>query len=167
MDHGSAIFGKSGIAAAQNFRPTLRSRAHPRPALTIFRLGAQHHACRTDLAAQFVIHEGTGARMTKRPNPRPQPVRAMTRKLFALSLGFAGLILATGSPRPNPPRNAARAPPWLSGWPARFGETRRGIGLATGNAVIEVFASADDRQLDDHRHPAGRPDLPGRRGREL
>lgn len=66
----------------------------------------------------------------------------MTHKLFALSLGFAGLILATGiahgqSAPPCGPRAAV-----IARLAEGFAETRRGIGLASDNAVVEVFASA-------------------------
>ena len=62
-------------------------------------------------------------------------------KLFALSLGFAGLILAThaghGQPRPDcGPR--AQVLEVLAG---TYRETRRGIGLAGPQQLVEVFAS--------------------------
>lgn len=62
-------------------------------------------------------------------------------KLFALSLGFAGLILAThaghGQPRPDcGPR--AQVLEVLAG---TYRETRRGIGLAGPQQMVEVFAS--------------------------
>lgn len=65
----------------------------------------------------------------------------MTRILFALSLGFGGLILATEVSHAAPqcaPRDAVLS--LLSG---QYGETRRGIGLAANHAVMEVFAAAD------------------------
>lgn len=64
----------------------------------------------------------------------------MTRILFALSLGFGGLILATEASHAAPqcaPRDAVIS--LLSG---KYGETRRGIGLAGNQAVMEVFAAA-------------------------
>lgn len=66
----------------------------------------------------------------------------MTHKLFALSLGFAGLILATEV------ADAQSAPPCgqriavIERLTTSYGETRQGIGLAANNAVMEVFASA-------------------------
>jgi len=77
----------------------------------------------------------------------------MTRMLFALSLGFAGLIHATQTvqaeavqPRtiqtPLGPACGLRARV-LDRLAQRYGETRRGIGLAANNTVMEVFASAD------------------------
>lgn len=64
-----------------------------------------------------------------------------TRKMIALSLGFAGVILAN---------HAAYAAPQCGNREAvvatlaeRYGETRRSMGVATNNAVMEVFASAE------------------------
>jgi len=66
----------------------------------------------------------------------------MERQLFALSLGFAALVLivneahaATCAPRSDVVAHLART----------FGETRRAIGLAQENAVIEVFAAEATR----------------------
>ncbi|MDZ4134549.1 MAG: hypothetical protein U1D06_03000 [Paracoccaceae bacterium] len=63
----------------------------------------------------------------------------MTHKLFALSLGFAALILMAhaGNAAQCGPRG-----PILAQLAERFGETRRSVGLADNNMVIEVFASA-------------------------
>lgn len=64
----------------------------------------------------------------------------MTQTLFALSLGFAGLILATTaghSQTPCGPRDAV-----LAHLADTYGETRRSMGIANNNTVMEVYASA-------------------------
>lgn len=63
--------------------------------------------------------------------------------LFALSLGFAGLIWATQhaqgqSLRPLQCGPRANVMEVLA---TRYGETRRGIGMAGTTGVVEVFAS--------------------------
>ena len=63
----------------------------------------------------------------------------MTMQLFALSLGFAGLILATQAMAESPrcgPRDAV-----IARLAKRYGETRRGLGIAGNDAVMEIFAS--------------------------
>jgi hypothetical protein len=63
----------------------------------------------------------------------------MTMQLFALSLGFAGLILATQAMAESPqcgPRDAV-----IARLAERYGETRRGLGIAGNDAVMEIFAS--------------------------
>lgn len=63
----------------------------------------------------------------------------MTRILFALSLGFGGLILATQASHAAAQCGARSAiVPQLS---VKYGETRRGIGLAANNAVMELYAA--------------------------
>ncbi len=66
----------------------------------------------------------------------------MTQKLFALSLGFAGLILATEIAQAQSAPQCGQRAAVIERLTGTFGETRHGIGLATGNAVMEVFASA-------------------------
>jgi hypothetical protein len=64
----------------------------------------------------------------------------MTHTLFALSLGFAGLILATQAGHSAPqcgPRDQV-----LTHLADTYGETRRSVGIANNNAVMETFASA-------------------------
>lgn len=63
----------------------------------------------------------------------------MTMQLFALSLGFAGLILATEARAAAPQCGARDAV--LASLTDRYGETRRGLGLAANNSVMELFAS--------------------------
>jgi hypothetical protein len=65
----------------------------------------------------------------------------MTKKLFALSLGFAGLILATHAAFAAP---ACAVRKVVVGQLAeRYQETRRGIGMTANASVLEVFASED------------------------
>jgi hypothetical protein len=67
--------------------------------------------------------------------------RKMTQKLLALSLGFGGVILATQIAHANPQCDARdRVVALLSD---RYGETRRSIGVAGDNAVMELFAADD------------------------
>jgi hypothetical protein len=64
----------------------------------------------------------------------------MQRTFLALSLGFAGLILAAHAALAQgaqcAPRDTVTAA--LGG---KYGETRRGIGLAGQGAVMEVYAA--------------------------
>lgn len=64
----------------------------------------------------------------------------MQKTLFALSLGFAGLILATHHGFAQTGQCGPRAEV-LAVLADRYGETRQGIGLAANNAVVEIFAS--------------------------
>ncbi len=65
----------------------------------------------------------------------------MARMMMALSLGFAGVVLATEIVRANPqcgPREMV-----LQTLADRYGETRRSLGLAGSTQVMELFASDD------------------------
>lgn len=68
----------------------------------------------------------------------------MTRPLFALSLGFGGVILATQIAHSDPPHsdpqcdNRAAVTALLA---ERYGETRRALGLVGEAAVMELYAS--------------------------
>ena len=65
----------------------------------------------------------------------------MTQTLFALSLGFVGLILATQAGFAAPqcgPRATV-----LEQLSAKFGETRQGIGLAANTQIMEIFANTE------------------------
>ncbi len=64
----------------------------------------------------------------------------MDRFLFALSLGFAGVILLT-QPAHAAPQCGPRAS-IVAQLAAKYGETRRSIGMAANNTVMETFASA-------------------------
>lgn len=80
--------------------------------------------------------------MPVRQNRATYPERPMmTKMLFALSLGFAGLILAVQAGHAAP--QCAPREQVLAQLATGYGETRRAIGLAGDNAVIEVFASAE------------------------
>ena len=63
----------------------------------------------------------------------------MTHKMFALSLGFGGVILATQIAFSAPQCDTRdRVTALLA---ERYGETRRALGLAGEAAVMELFAS--------------------------
>jgi len=67
-------------------------------------------------------------------------------KLFALSLGFAGLVLLSqashGQSLPPGGQCGARAQV-LEVLTSKYRETRRGMGLAGQTSVLELFASAE------------------------
>lgn len=63
----------------------------------------------------------------------------MTKTLFALSLGFAGLILATQAGFAASQCGARDTV--ISTLAEKYGETRRGMGIAANNGMVEVFAS--------------------------
>ncbi|WP_069300129.1 hypothetical protein [Neptunicoccus sediminis] len=65
----------------------------------------------------------------------------MQKLLFALSLGFLGVILAHSAAQSQPASCAERTRV-VERLQTKYGETRRSIGLAANNGVIEVFASA-------------------------
>ncbi len=70
----------------------------------------------------------------------------MIRTLFALSLGFAALIHATQTVhaqtvQAQPAPNCATRAQVVDVLAAKYGETRRSIGLAANNTVMELFAS--------------------------
>lgn len=65
----------------------------------------------------------------------------MTQPMYALSLGFGGVILATQLAYAAPQCDARdRVVDHLA---QRYGETRRAIGIAGNNAVMEMFAAED------------------------
>jgi hypothetical protein len=63
----------------------------------------------------------------------------MPHALFALSLGFGGVILATQIAHSNPQCDGREAV--LALLADRYGETRRALGIAGDAAVMELFAS--------------------------
>lgn len=70
----------------------------------------------------------------------------MTQKmLFTLSLGFGGLILATQAAQ-SAPQCGLRAVV-IAALADTYGETRRGLGLAPNQTVIEVFATDESGSL--------------------
>jgi hypothetical protein len=63
----------------------------------------------------------------------------MSRMMLALSLGFGGVILATRIGHANP--DCAPRDEVIEGLAQDYGETRRSLGLAANNTVMEVFAA--------------------------
>lgn len=67
----------------------------------------------------------------------------MTRVFLALTLGLAGLA---ATPTPSPAQTGAQCAERsrvVDILAQKFGETRRSIGIATNNTVMEVYASAE------------------------
>lgn len=64
-------------------------------------------------------------------------------RLFALSLGFVGLILATQSGWAQTARQCGDRARVLETLTGEYRETRRGMGLAGPSAVVELYASAE------------------------
>lgn len=69
----------------------------------------------------------------------------MREKLFALSLGFGALILVAHAQagtvvQPQAPQCGPRGAV-MAQLAERFGETRRSMGIAANNTVMEMFAS--------------------------
>jgi hypothetical protein len=64
----------------------------------------------------------------------------MTQTLFAFSLGAAGLILAATAGHSAP--HCGKRDVVLGQLTQTYGETRRSMGVAANNGVMEVFASA-------------------------
>lgn len=67
----------------------------------------------------------------------------MKQQLFALSLGFAGLILATEQSFAAGHMQCAKRDAVVAYLTKSYGETRHSIGLAADKAVMELFASDD------------------------
>lgn len=63
----------------------------------------------------------------------------MTRTLFALSLGFAGCLLAAQAAQAA--NQCGKRDVVVTQLTEKYGETRRGMGVANNNAVMEMFAS--------------------------
>lgn len=64
----------------------------------------------------------------------------MQKHLFALSLGFAGVVLLAAEARGQTSRCAPREEV-IAHLAESFGETRRAIGLVRNVAVVELFAA--------------------------
>jgi hypothetical protein len=65
----------------------------------------------------------------------------MTRMLLSLSLAFGGMIVATRHAAANPqcaPRDQV-----IETLAQTYGETRRSLGIAANNAVMELYAADD------------------------
>jgi len=69
----------------------------------------------------------------------------MTQKLFALSLGFGALILLTQSGQAQPAPQCGPRAAVLAQLAEKYGETRRSVGVAANNMVMEIFASAQSQ----------------------
>lgn len=65
----------------------------------------------------------------------------MTRELCVLSLGFAGLIYSSVAGSAAGPQCAKRDAV-VAQLSQNYGESRRSIGIAANNTVMETFASA-------------------------
>ena len=65
----------------------------------------------------------------------------MPKFLFALSLGFAALILVAQNALAAP--QCAARPQVLETLAQKFGESRRSMGIAADQTVMELFASAE------------------------
>ena len=63
------------------------------------------------------------------------------KMMFAMSFGFAALILATQNAFAAP--NCAERSFVLNELATKYRETRRAMGLAANNTMMEMFASAD------------------------
>lgn len=63
----------------------------------------------------------------------------MTQTLFALSLGFAGFLLASQAAHASP--QCGQRDLVVTQLTEKYGETRRGMGVANNNSVMEMFAS--------------------------
>lgn len=72
----------------------------------------------------------------------PETEILMQKILFALSLGFAGLILATHASQAQTASCGQRTQV-VERLASKYGEVRQSIGLAQNNGVLEVFASPD------------------------
>ncbi len=66
----------------------------------------------------------------------------MQKFLFALSLGFAGVILAHQAAQ-SQQANCGERSKIVERLQTKYGETRRSVGLAENNGVVETFASTD------------------------
>lgn len=65
----------------------------------------------------------------------------MTRMMLSLSLGLAGVILAVQIARAEPQSQCGPREMVLAMLADRYGETRRGLGIAGDTKVMELFAS--------------------------
>lgn len=66
----------------------------------------------------------------------------MQKMLFALSLGFAGMIFATQAAH-SQGNNCGERGAIVERLQTKYGETRQSVGLAPNNGVVETFASSD------------------------
>ncbi len=66
----------------------------------------------------------------------------MYKTLFALSLGFGGLVLLAPPTHAQAP-NCAQRHQVVERLTSRFGEIRQSIGIARNSGVVEVYASTE------------------------
>ncbi len=70
----------------------------------------------------------------------------MTRMFLALSLGLAGMGFAAQalqSQTQTQPQNCGQRPMVVEMLTGKYGETRRGMGMAANNTVMEIYASTE------------------------
>lgn len=65
----------------------------------------------------------------------------MQKTLFALSLGFGGVILAHQAAYAQQQANCAARSQVVDRLETKYGESRRSVGLAANNGVVETYAS--------------------------
>lgn len=67
----------------------------------------------------------------------------MTKHLFGLSLGFVAMIMAANIATAQARNMCAERGVVLQKLTGQYGETRRSIGLAANNGIVELHASGD------------------------
>lgn len=67
----------------------------------------------------------------------------MQKFLFALSLGFAGILVAHNTAHSQTLNNCAQRGAVVERLKDRYGETVQSMGLAQNNGLVELFASTD------------------------
>lgn len=65
----------------------------------------------------------------------------MKKQLFGLSFGFVALLLATDIAQAA---QCGKRDVVIDRLASHYGETRRAMGLASGNGIIELYASEED-----------------------
>ena len=67
----------------------------------------------------------------------------MTKNFFGLSFGFVALVLATNIATAQARNMCAARPAVMEKLAEKYGETRRSMGLAANNGIVELHASED------------------------
>ena len=67
----------------------------------------------------------------------------MQKILFALSLGFGGVILAHQAAYAQQNNNCAERSRVIERLQSKYGESRQSVGLAANNGVVETYASSE------------------------
>lgn len=67
----------------------------------------------------------------------------MQKFLFALSLGFGGVILAHQAAHAQQQASCAERSQVIERLQSKYGESRRSVGLAPNNGVVETYASTE------------------------